>query len=149
MKKIFFLILIGLSINLSAQDTELKWLVDFEIAKKESKTSKKPILMYFTGSDWCAPCKLLKADFFSTQKFKEQAEHLVLLKVDIPRRNDIISQNQLIKNKKLVSKYNKEKGFPLVLMLNHRGKVIGNQGSYSSSLRDPSRYFNFVAAAID
>ncbi len=132
-----------------AQEDELHWLTDFESAKQVSKDSKKPILMYFTGSDWCAPCIMLHEDFFSTEKFKNQSQNVVLLKVDIPRRMDIISEEQLKANKKLLSKYNKQGGFPNIIALNHNGKVLGTQGSYSSSLRDPSRYFSFVTNIID
>ncbi|WP_378175637.1 hypothetical protein [Aquimarina sp. SS2-1] len=69
--------------------------------------------------------------------------------VDIPRRMDIISDEQLKANKKLLGKYNKQGGFPNIIALDHTGKVLGNQGSYSSSLRDPSRYFNFVTMIVD
>ncbi|GAA3508437.1 hypothetical protein GCM10022393_19590 [Aquimarina addita] len=132
-----------------AQEDHLLWIDDFEEALKISEENDKPILMYFTGSDWCAPCKMLQEDFFGTEKFKEKTEELVLVKVDIPRRTDIISENQLKENKKLLAKYNKQKGFPQIIALNHKGEVLGTQGSYSSSLRDPSRYFSFVDMIID
>ena len=35
------------------------WLVDFEKAKTQAAKEGKPILMEFTGSDWCPPCKAL------------------------------------------------------------------------------------------
>ena len=35
------------------------WLVDFEKAKAQAAKEGKPILMEFTGSDWCPPCKAL------------------------------------------------------------------------------------------
>jgi len=40
-------------------------------------------------------------------------------------------------------------GVPNLIALNHRGKVLGTEGSYSASLRDSSRYFNFVTKIID
>ncbi|WP_298320586.1 thioredoxin family protein [uncultured Aquimarina sp.] len=149
MKKVMLFISLIIASASLAQEDELHWLTDFESAKQVSKDSKKPILMYFTGSDWCAPCIMLHEDFFSTEKFKNQSQNVVLLKVDIPRRMDIISEEQLKANKKLLSKYNKQGGFPNIIALNHNGKVLGTQGSYSSSLRDPSRYFSFVTNIID
>lgn len=149
MKSLILILLFAIPISISAQEENLHWLTDFEAAKQVSKDTKKPILMYFTGSDWCAPCIMLKEDFFSTAKFKSQAEKLVLLKVDIPRRTDIISEEQLKANKKLLATYNKQGGFPNIIALNEQGKVLGTQGSYSASLRDPSRYFSFVTMIID
>jgi len=52
-KLILFLVFIGTSIGFS-QENSLQWITDFEIAKQVSKDTKKPILMYFTGSDWCS-----------------------------------------------------------------------------------------------
>ncbi len=149
MKSIVLILLFVIPISITAQEENLHWLTDIETAKQVSRDTKKPILMYFTGSDWCAPCIMLKEDFFSTEKFKLQAEKLILLKVDIPRRVDIISEEQLKANKKLLATYNKEGGFPNIIALDEKGNVLGTQGSYSSSLRDPNRYFSFVTMIID
>ena len=149
MKSIILFVLFVIPISVSAQEDNLHWLTDFDAAKKISKNTKKPILMYFTGSDWCAPCIMLKEDFFSTTEFKSEAEKLILLKVDIPRRTDIISEKQLKANKKLLTTYNKQGGFPNIIALDNTGKVLGTEGSYSASLRDPKRYFNFVRTIID
>ena len=149
MKKVALFLSLILTTVLFGQENKLNWLTDFETAQQVSKDDKKPILMYFTGSDWCVPCIMLHEDFFSTTKFEKQARHVVLLKVDIPRRVDIISEKQLKANKKLLSKYNKDGSFPLIVAMNEKGKVLGAQGSYSSSLRDPNRYFSFVTKITD
>ena len=112
MKKIFFLFFLCISLIGFSQDIEeesnLNWLTDFDLAEAESVSSKKPILIYFTGSDWCGPCKMLKKDFFNTEAFETKAENFVLIKVDMPRRNDIITPEQKKKNKVLVKKYNQK-----------------------------------------
>ena len=44
------------------------------------------MLIFFTGSDWCGPCKMLVEDFFESDKFKEIAEkEFVLYEADFPR----------------------------------------------------------------
>ncbi len=148
MKRSIFLVCVLLTTLLSAQESTLNWRTDFEAAKKEAKKEKKNIFMYFTGSDWCTPCILLKEDFFDTLQFAALAEELVLLEVDIPRKTDVISPAQFAANKKLVSQYNASGGFPTIVVINHKGKVLGSEGSYSSSLRDPSRYFAFTKKMI-
>lgn len=149
MKQIVLFLSLIMATTGFSQEHELDWLTNFETAKKVAKDANKPILMYFTGSDWCAPCMMLKEDFFSTEKFKTQSKNLVLLEVDIPRRMDIVSEEQLKANKKLLSIYNKKGGFPQIVALDHKGKILGTEGSYSASLRDPNRYFSFVATIVD
>ncbi len=114
------------------------WGTDFETAKKLAKKENKNILVYFSGSDWCAPCKKLQKDFFDAAIFKNHADKYVLLYVDVPIRVDIISALQKEHNNKLVAKYNKSKSFPLVLVLSAKGKVIDKVSGYSY-LRD-TRY---------
>jgi len=41
-----------------------KWLTNYETALKKASKQKKNILMFFTGSDWCPPCQMLKKDLF-------------------------------------------------------------------------------------
>jgi thiol-disulfide isomerase/thioredoxin len=128
--------------------SNLNWLTDLDQAKKESIETKKPIIMYFTGSDWCGPCKMLKADFFSSDKFNKTAEDLILVKVDIPRRMDIITPAQLEKNRALVRKYNRQGSYPNLVALNENGKVIGSLNGYTF-LRETDRHFAFVESIIE
>lgn len=144
MKRLLFLFSFCIVFTMSAQD--VTWHTDFEKAKAEARATGKPILMYFTGSDWCGPCKMLKKDFWQNSEFLNQAQDFVLVEVDIPFREDILTPEQFEKNKKLQSKYNKEKSFPKVLALNSSGKVRERISAYSM-LRDTSMYFAFLDKA--
>jgi thioredoxin-related protein len=143
MKKIVVLVLFICLGNLYAQETKLNWLTDFEEAKQISKETEKPILMYFTGSDWCAPCKKLKADFFDADKFINKSKNFVLLKVDLPRRSDIISQEQKRKNMLLMQKYNRRGSFPTLVGMNSGGKVLGDLNGYNRAEKT-DKYFVFL-----
>lgn len=144
MKYIAFLVFFISTVSLQAQ--EAKWHTDFEKAKKVAKQQNKPIIMYFTGSDWCGPCKMLKKDFWLDQKFLAKANDFVLLEVDIPFRDDIISPSQMKKNMKLQDKYNKDKSFPTTLLLDANGRVKGEVSGYSM-LRDTAPYYAFLNKA--
>ena len=144
MKRLLFLFSFCIALTMSAQDAN--WLTDFDEAKDLAKATEKPILMYFTGSDWCGPCKMLKMDFWEDPKFLEQANDFILVEVDIPFREDIVTPEQLEKNKELKDKYNKEESFPKVLALNSSGKVRERISAYSM-LRDTSMYFQFLDKA--
>jgi len=119
------------------------WVKDFEKAITISKKEKRPIVLYFTGSDWCKPCMLLKEDFFENEKLDAYKSSFVFLKIDIPRNADLLTENQKTENYKLLDTYNPGKVFPLVNILNHKGKVLDKASGYSS-LRDPKYYFELL-----
>lgn len=139
---VFLLLLVGIA----TQAQEATWFTDLDEAKKEAKISKKPILMYFTGSDWCGPCKTLKTDFWENEAFLLQADDFVLLEIDIPFRDDIITPEHKEKNKKLQSKYNKGKTFPRLLALDASGRKKDEVSGYSM-LRDTAPYYAFLDRA--
>ena len=122
--------------------TILNWETNFELAKTKAKKNKKPILMLFTGSDWCAPCKMLKKDFFDSKDFQEKSKEFVLLMVDFPRNKDLITQEQEKSNKLLSNKYG-VRSFPTIIVVNHKGAIIDKIKSYSSS-RDTRYHFQFI-----
>ncbi|MBT8255558.1 MAG: thioredoxin family protein [Bacteroidia bacterium] len=128
------------------ESTTLNWLTNLEEAEAISKQNNQPILVYFNGSDWCTPCKALKSDFFDTEEFRTRAAELVLVMIDYPRRVDIISEEQLVYNKNVMSKYNTDRSFPKLVILNNKGKELGNLSGYSSfnTYKDTSHHFAFV-----
>ena len=150
MKKVVLLIALLISVTTFAQEevSKLNWLLDIDQALELSEKEHKPVLIYFTGSDWCPPCKMLKADFFSSAEFEDRSKNFVLLMVDIPRKMDVISKEQKEKNLKLVSQYNKAGGYPNLVALNSKGEVIGELGGYTF-LRETDRHFAFVDSVIE
>ena len=149
MKRLLIIAILFITVVSSAQmeKPSLTWLTNLEKAEKISKEQDKPILMYFTGSDWCAPCKMLKQDFFESAEFKQKSKDLVLVMIDYPRRVDLLSQEQLDYNKTVIAKYNKKQTFPKIVMLNHRGKELGRISGYSPT-RDTSKHFTFLSEHI-
>ncbi len=103
------------------------WLTSWDAAAKESKKTGKPILMDFTGSDWCGWCIKLKKEVFDTPQFKSwAAKKVVLLELDFPRKTP---QDAKIKeqNEKLSEKYSIS-GFPTIVFANAKGEQIGTLG---------------------
>ena len=150
-KNLLVLFVLAFMCKVSAQEdamVQLNWLTDINQAKKESIKQNKPILIYFTGSDWCAPCKMLKEDFFYTEKFQGKSESFVLLLVDMPRRKDIITEAQRSKNTTVVRKYNKQGSYPTLVALNGKGNVLGELSGYSF-LRETDRHYAFVDSILE
>lgn len=123
------------------------WQTDFETAKKLAKEQSKPIILVFQGSDWCAPCIKLDKEIWSTDEFKAYSrEHFIMLKADFPRgRKNRLSSEQEEKNNALAEKYNKEGYFPLVVVLDKNGKVLGTTGYKKLS---PSEYIELLNSFI-
>ncbi len=134
MKSVVLCFVMVFALNITAQEKELNWLTDIEMAKQLSKSHDKPVLLYFTGSDWCAPCKKLKADFFNSERFHEKADAFVLVKVDLPRRNGLISPEQRRMNMLINQDYNKRGSFPTLVGLDADGKVLGDIIGYGRNI---------------
>ncbi len=111
--------------------TSVEWQTDYTTVLKQAKKNKKNVLVYFTGSDWCPPCKMLKKDLFDTNEFRELSAEYVLLYVDIPRNKDILTPQQYAKNKALLPKYNKKGVFPLMAVLSPNGILLDDYSGYS------------------
>ncbi len=63
-------------------------LNDAQKAAKLSQQTGAPVLLFFTGSDWCGWCVRLHNEVLSTTEFKAWAKEkgIILLEVDFPRR---------------------------------------------------------------
>ena len=141
MKKILFGLLVLVSNIGLAQD----WQTDFEEAKKIATEQDKNIIIVFSGSDWCAPCIKLDKNIWQSEAFKkEAAEEWVLVKANFPRKKvNELSKEQTEHNRKLAEKYNIEGSFPLVVILDKNGKVLGKMGFKNVS---PEEYIKMIHA---
>ncbi len=114
------------------------WKTNFEGAKQEASKENKNILLVFSGSDWCAPCIKLDNVVWKSDVFQLEAEkYWVIYKADFPKKKaNQLSPEQTESNKKLAEKYNKNGSFPLVILLDKTGKVIGMSGFKNISAAD-------------
>lgn len=106
---------------------DIKWEASFKDALIKARKEKKPILLYFTGSDWCGPCKRLDANLFHTAKFKNLSdEKMVLYTADFPRNKDLVLPANRKINKELSARYG-QTSFPTVIMIDEKGEVLGRK----------------------
>ncbi len=147
MKKLFLLTLFLTWSLLPAQEThtDLNWLTDFEQAKTIAQKEHKPIIMLFTGSDWCPPCKAMHRDLFHNEEFIDLAGKVVLVMVDFPRRKPM-SKEQRAQNYKLAGLYHKG-GVPTFVAVSPDGKkVLGKISGYRYG--EPDRDIAFFKRMI-
>ncbi len=108
---------------------------------KTAEASKKPVVLEFTGSDWCPPCKMMQKQVFSTPDFQKfAASDIVFVKLDFPRQRD---QDAAVKarNRELAEKFNVE-GFPTVIVLDAAGKELSRKVGFGAG--GPEAFIDWV-----
>ena len=136
MKRVFYLALLwaflSVGANASAQSgsNDIKWQHRYEEAARQAAAEHKPILMVFAGSDWCKPCIMLRREVWDTPAFRDYAkEHFVLLELDFPRfKKNQLPEEQKKDNEQLAERYNQEGVFPLVVLTDEQGHILGKTG---------------------
>jgi len=124
-----------LSLTVAAQAYE-GWVVDFEKAKAQAAKEGKSILMEFTGSDWCPPCKSLHANVLSKDVFKtEMPKNFVLLKLDSPRDKSKQTPEEIEQYKVLSAKYGIQ-GVPTIFLADAKGRPYYQTVGYSGDPAD-------------
>lgn len=86
MKKIIVALLLFAG-SFAAEAQELVWETNVTKAMAVSNETKKPMLLFFTGSDWCGWCIRLQKEVLKTPEFAAWAkDNVVLVELDYPRR---------------------------------------------------------------
>jgi len=136
MKRYFFLIITSMLLAFyctageatgNTADATLHWYTNMAEAQKAAEESDRPILVNFTGSDWCRWCIALSGEVLSQQTFIDYAaKELVTLKIDFPRRKQL-PEDEVRENNLLAGKYG-VRGFPTLVLLDTEGKLIARTG---------------------
>jgi len=121
------------------------WETDWNKALEKAGKSGQPVLVDFTGSDWCPGCIYLRKNIFDTDEFaKYAADHqFVLLELDFPRTAGKMPPEQLKFHEELMRRYGVS-SFPTVLLMEGDGapyaKILG-------ATRTPGEYLKKLEAA--
>jgi thioredoxin-related protein len=106
------------------------WQSTYGDALACAKENNRPVILVFSGSDWCAPCIKLDRLIWQSEEFKEYAkENYVLYQADFPRKKDNrLTEKLTAQNNALAEKFNPKGYFPLVLVLSKNEEVLGTTG---------------------
>lgn len=120
-----------LSLPLAAYDG---WLTDLDAGKAKAAAEKKLLVVEFTGSTWCPPCKALHAEVLTSAEFAAWAKDKVLVKLDYPTSKErtpekIAADPALAKLMQLKEQY-AVPGFPTLFVFDAQGKELGRQVGY-------------------
>lgn len=121
MKKFLFMSFVFAATALSA--VGVNWKTDYNQALQESQQTGKPVLLFFTGSDWCGWCKRLDKEVFQTPEFVgAMGDKLIFVELDFPMSGKASQQHQQLRDKHGI------KGYPTVILIDGQEKVLGRTG---------------------
>jgi len=139
MKKLLSIFLLMNCFLVFSQD----WETSYKNSIIKAQNQNKKIILVFQGSDWCGPCIKLSKEIWSTEEFIAYSKiNYILIQADFPRKkmNALTKEQQKINNF-LAEKYNPNGYFPLVVVLNKNGEVLG-ETSYKKTT--PKQYINLL-----
>ena len=101
MKKLFTLFLLMFTLTIHSQTSTSNWYTDISLASEAAVTENKPMLILFTGSDWCSYCIRLQREVFNRESFTTWSKkNVILVEIDFPRYKEqpdsIVQQNKLL-----------------------------------------------------
>lgn len=141
-------ILLGCMLFASAALSAGVWTADFEAAKNLSKEKNLPLLLDFTGSDWCGWCKLMDRKVFAEKTWDDWAKtNVVCVTVDFPEDRSKLTRKVQKQNQALLARFG-VKGFPTFVLLAPGGeKEIGRTGCPGRDVT-PARFIDAVRKTL-
>lgn len=102
------------------------WQTNMDRVLSTAKAKDRTVLVEFTGSDWCPPCKHLRSQVFPTDEFAAYVrdKKLLLVELDFPRDTQKLSDEQKAHNEKWRVYYGVA-SFPSVLVVDGKGAPYG------------------------
>ncbi|MDT7829665.1 thioredoxin family protein [Pricia sp. S334] len=143
MKKIIFIFMLVTTFAGFSQ----QWQSSYVDAVANAKALQKPMLLVFSGSDWCAPCIKMDKRIWRSEAFRSYARNnYVLYKADFPKKNaNRLPLAVAEQNRELAAKYNPKGHFPHVVLLGGNEKILGQTGYRRGT---PKAYLNHLKSFI-
>lgn len=125
-----YIAILFLTLGMSTTNAqELTWHTDVNKASDLAIKNNKPLMLFFTGSDWCGWCIRLQKEVFKTPEFVKWAnENVTLVELDFPRRKQL-EPNLAAQNKNLEQMF-AIRGYPTVWFVTpslSEGKISFNR----------------------
>lgn len=126
------------------------WLSDLGAAQAQAKATNRPVLVVFSGSDWCKPCIIYEQEVFSQPAFTAYAkDRLVLAHFDFPRqKRNQPTAAQLKLNEAAAAQLNRSGDFPLAVLLSPEGQVLAKTGYIAGGPAAFEAYLKKVLPAL-
>jgi thiol-disulfide isomerase/thioredoxin len=101
-----------------------RWTMDFDAAKQVAAEKKLPVLLNFTGSDWCGACKLMDKEVFSKPAWTAYATNtMMLVWIDFPGDPTLVPEKYVSRNADLDLAFGVEGKLPTYILLDDDGQT--------------------------
>lgn len=98
--------------------------MDLAAAKAYAAEKNLPILLDFSGSDWCGWCKLMDEQVFSKAEWKSYASNnVVMVLLDFPQDKSLVPEKYAERNATLAAEYGVQ-GYPTFIVLDSDGETV-------------------------
>lgn len=140
MKKLILILLLSFGILLAHEVSGQRY-EHADSAYAESREHKRPLLLFFSGSDWCPHCQRFEKSILMNSEFQSFARNrLVILQLDFPQRKKQPAELKK-QNEALAEKYNPRGIFPAILLLNSdRSRSV----TYEYKNQDPQEFAEWI-----
>ena len=137
MKKLILLLFTILSFTSFSQQSGNDWNTDMNKAIQISQQTGKPLMLFFTGSDWCGWCKRLVKEVYKTPEFNKWAKkNVVLVEIDFPRRTKL--SEELTKQNRELQQMFGVRGYPTIWFISPKK---GSDGKVNLNVIDQGEGF--------
>lgn len=131
----------------AAPATMPPWTADFAAAKAQARKEGKDILIFFTGSDWCAPCNQQKQEVYATEPFKAAAaKRFVLVECDLPEKAKLPEATE--KQNRAMAKEYQAGAVPVTILADADGNAYARIDGYTR-LGSPEKYYKYIEGFVD
>lgn len=129
MKSILIIVL-----SLAFLQTMLAQPSSTEDSAEQPVEEELPVLLIFSGSDWCKPCIKLKKEVIDTPVFQDYAKSKLQIQVvDFPyKKGNKLSKERQAENNALAEQYNPEGLLPNMVLVQSDGELIAPVRARSS-----------------
>jgi protein disulfide-isomerase len=111
--------------NASRFQSTINWQTNYDTALNQAKETGKPLLLFFTGSDWCSWCHKLDDEVLNRPEFADALkETFIFVRLDYPQYRRLPNAEQ---NQRLLQRFD-IKSYPTVLILDEKECVLGQTG---------------------
>lgn len=119
---------LSLAVFATAASAGDAWLTSYPQALSLAQETGKPVLVVFTGSDWCEHCHTLERNILESPEFLEwAADRVVLLMIDLPQEG-ISDQERQVRSRVCI-KYG-VRSFPNSVLVSPDGSALASQSGY-------------------
>ncbi|MEM9283361.1 MAG: thioredoxin family protein [Verrucomicrobiota bacterium] len=124
-----------------------EWTMDYDAAKKLAETENLPLLLNFTGSDWCGWCKRMDAAVFAEDEWKDYAaKEVVLVTLDFPQDTSIVPPQFVKRNQELQEEFGVQ-GYPTYIILDSDAEtILGRLGAGAD--KTPASFIEEMAGIL-